>query len=58
MNKLKNSVSQILCGFGFLLSCLGGCGLDSPDMLKPVVICVIGLSLMLFSIPFLERESE
>lgn len=60
MKKFRVNVAQIICGIGFGIVMIGGCGLDSLDMTKPVVLCLIGLCLMIISAPFMakERNSE
>lgn len=52
------NVAQIICGIGFGLVLIGGCGLDSLDMTKPIIICLIGLGLMIMSAPFMTKESR
>lgn len=56
----KLNVAQIICGIGFGILLIGGCGLDSLDMTRPIIICLIGIGLMIMSAPFMakERESE
>ena len=58
--KKRLNVAQIICGIGFGIVMIGGCGLDSVDMTRPIIICLIGLCLMIVSAPFMtkERESE
>lgn len=60
MKKFRVNVAQIICGIGFGIVMIGGCGLDSVDMTRPIIICLIGLCLMIVSAPFMtkERESE
>lgn len=60
MKKFRVNVAQIICGIGLGIAIIGGCGLDSIDMTRPVIICLIGLCLMIVSAPFIakERESE
>ena len=54
----KLNVAQIICGIGFGILLIGGCGLDSLDMTRPIIICSIGLGLMIISAPFMAKEFE
>lgn len=54
----KLNVAQIICGIGFGIVLIGGCGLDSVDMTRPIIICLIGLCLMIVSAPFMAKESK
>lgn len=56
--KKRLNVAQIICGIGFGILLIGGCGLDSVDMTRPIIICSIGLGLMIMSAPFMAKESR
>ena len=43
--------------FGFLLFLLGGAGMDSPDRTIPVIMVILGLTIMALS-SYLERRGR